>query len=179
MSRTPHAVVECQDVEPRLTTTTAGSTAGDIMTTPVITVAPETSVGEVAETLRRHRVSGVPVVDAAGTVLGLVSEYDLLAKTGALAGDVMVTALITVSSETAISDVRHLLVDRRIRRVPVLDAGRLVGIVSRSDVIALMATEWVCGVCGEPVRAERRPEMCPKCHAAGEQFRLQEQVPGD
>jgi CBS domain-containing protein len=81
MSRTPHAVVECWDVEPRLTTT-AGSTAGDIMTTPVITVAPDTSVGEVAETLRRHRVSGVPVVDAAGTVLSLVSEYDLLAKTG-------------------------------------------------------------------------------------------------
>ncbi len=148
------------------------------MTAPLITVAPDTSVGQVAETLRRHRISAVPAVDAAGTVLGLVSEYDLLAKTGALAGDVMV-ALITVSSETAIADVRHLLVERRIRRVPVPDAGRLVGIVSRSDVIALMATEWVCGVCGEPVRGEQRPEMCPKCHAAGEQFRLQEQVPGD
>ena len=115
----------------------------------------------------------MPAVDAAGTVLGLVSEYDLLAKTGPLAGDVMV-ALITVSSETAIADLRHLLVERRIRRVPVPDAGRLVGIVSRSDVIALMATEWACGVCGEPVRGEQRPEMCPKCHAAGEQFRLQE-----
>lgn len=149
------------------------------MTAPVITVAPDASVGEVAETLRRHRISGVPVVDAAGTVLGLVSEYDLLAKPGNLAGDVMVTALITVSSETPIVDVRHLLVERRIRRVPVLDAGRLVGIVSRGDVIALMATEWVCGVCGEPVRGEQRPEMCPKCHAGGEEFRLQEQLPGD
>jgi len=44
-------------------------------------VAPDTSVGQVAETLRRHRISAVPAVDAAGTVLGLVSEYDLLAKT--------------------------------------------------------------------------------------------------
>lgn len=172
------AAVECEDVEPQATTT-AGATAGDIMTTPVITVAPDASVGQVAETLRRHRISAVPVVDAAGTVLGLVSEYDLLAKTGARAADIMVTALITVSSETAIADVRHLLVERRIRRVPVLDAGQLVGVVSRSDVIALMATEWVCGVCGEPVRGEQRPEMCPKCHAAGEQFRLQEQAPGD
>jgi len=173
------AAVECDGVEPRVTTTTSGATAGDIMTAPVITVTPDASVGQVAETLRRQRISAVPVVDAAGTVLGLVSEYDLLAKTGAVAGDVMVTALITVSSETAVGDVRHLLVERRIRRVPVLDAGRLVGIVSRSDVIALLATEWVCGVCGEPVRGEQRPEMCPKCHAPGEQFRLQEQAPGD
>lgn len=148
------------------------------MSAPVITVGPDTPVVEVAETLTRHRISAVPVVDGAGAVLGLVSEYDLLAKPGALAREVMVSALITVSRETAIADVRHLLVERRIRRVPVLDAGRLVGIVSRSDVIALMATEWVCGVCGEPVRGEQRPEMCPKCHAAGEQFRLQEQVPG-
>lgn len=148
------------------------------MSAPVITVGPDTPVVEVAETLTRHQISAVPVVDAAGAVLGLVSEYDLLAKPGALAREVMVSALITVSRETAIADVRHLLVERRIRRVPVLDAGRLVGIVSRSDVIALMATEWVCGVCGEPVRGEQRPEMCPKCHAAGEQFRLQEQVPG-
>ena len=88
-------------------------------------------------------------------------------------------ALITVSSETAIADVRHLLVERRIRRVPAPDAGRLVGIVSRSDVIALMATERACGVCREPVHGEQRPEMCPKCHAAGKQSRLQEQVPGD
>lgn len=166
-------------MEPRLATTTAGATAADIMTAPVITVAPDTSLGQVAETLRRHRISAVPVVDAAGTVLGLVSEYDLLAKTGDRAADVMVTALITVSSATAVADVRHLLVERGIRRVPVLEAGRLVGIVSRGDVIALMATEWVCEVCGEPVRGEQRPEMCPKCHADGERFRLQEQLPGD
>ncbi|HYU03486.1 MAG TPA: CBS domain-containing protein [Jatrophihabitantaceae bacterium] len=88
-------------------------------------------------------------------------------------------ALITVSSETAIADVRHPLVERRIRRAPMPDAGRLAGIVSRSDVIALMATKWICGVCREPVRGEQRPEMCPKCHAAGEQFHLQKQVPGD
>lgn len=165
-------------MEPPVTVTSAGTTAGDVMSAPVITVGPDTPVVEVAETLTRHQISAVPVVDAAGAVLGLVSEYDLLAKPGALAREVMVSALITVSRETAIADVRHLLVERRIRRVPVLDAGRLVGIVSRSDVIALMATEWVCGVCGEPVRGEQRPEMCPKCHAAGEQFRLQEQVPG-
>ena len=102
-------------------------TAGEIMTAPVITVAPDTPVGQVAEVLMRHRISAVPVVDASDVVLGLVSEYDLLAKPGALARDVMVTALITVSTDTAVADVRHLLVERRIRRVPVLDAGRTWG----------------------------------------------------
>lgn len=129
--------------------------------------------------MTRHRVSAVPVVDAAGAVLGLVSKYDLLAKIGSLARDVMVTAVISVSTDTSIADVRHLLVERRIRRVPVLDAGRLVGIVSRSDLVALLATEWVCGVCGEPVRGDQRPGVCPKCHAGGERFVLQEQAPGD
>src|SRR5215471_16891562 len=113
MFRCREAAVECEDVEPPVTTTTSAATAGDIMTAPVITVAPDTTLGQVAETLRRHRISAVPVVDAAGTVLGLVSEYDLLAKTEVVAGDVMVTALITVSSETAVGDVRHLLVERR------------------------------------------------------------------
>ncbi|MGH3181752.1 MAG: rubredoxin-like domain-containing protein, partial [Streptosporangiaceae bacterium] len=71
-----------------------------------------------------------------------------------------------------------LLVDRRIRRVPVLAGGRLVGIISRSDLVALMTTEWACQVCGEPVRGEHPPELCPKCLGGPERFILQEQPPG-
>jgi CBS domain-containing protein len=148
------------------------------MTTPVVTVPPDAPTGEIAETLGRHRISAVPVVDEAGGVVGLVSEYDLLAKPGRSARDVMTTAVVSVTEDTDIADVRHLLVDRRIRRVPVLAAGRLVGIVSRSDVVALMATEWVCQVCGEPVRGEHPPDACPKCLGGGERFALQEQPPG-
>ena len=85
-------------------------------------------------------------------MIGLVSEFDLLAKPGGTAADVMTTAVISVSEDTDVEDVRHLLIDRRIRRVPVLRGGRLVGIVSRGDVVALLATEWVCQVCGESVR---------------------------
>lgn len=148
------------------------------MTTPVISVAAQTPVTEIAETLRRHRISGVPVVDEAGIVVGLVSEYDLLAKPGRTARDVMTTAVVSVTEGTDISDVRHLLVERRIRRVPVLAGGELVGIVSRGDVVALMATEWVCTVCGESVRGERPPQVCPKCLGGSERFVLQEQPPG-
>lgn len=155
-----------------------GLRARDVMSAPVITVAPEAPIREVADALTRHRISAVPVVDTSGAVLGLVSEYDLLARTGRLARDVMTTALISVTEDTAINDIRHLLVDRRIRRVPVLAGGALVGIVSRSDVVALLATEWVCEVCGEAVRGDRPPEMCPKCHGGAERFALQEQLPG-
>jgi CBS domain-containing protein len=156
----------------------AVSRAGEIMTSPVITVSPDTPVADVADTLRARRISAVPVVDAAGGVVGLVSEYDLLAKSGATAAEVMTTAVVSVSEDTDIADVRHMLVDRRIRRVPVLAGGRLVGIVSRGDVVALLATEWVCEVCGEAVRSERAPETCPKCLGGGERFALQEQPPG-
>ncbi len=156
----------------------AVATAGDIMSSPAITVAVNATPGQIADTLTRHRISAAPVIDDAGTVLGLVSEYDLLAKAGAVARELMTTAVISVSVDTAIVDVRHLLVDRRIRRVPVLSQGRLVGIVSRRDVVALMATEWVCEVCGEPVHGEQTPDLCPKCHASSERFVLQEQPPG-
>ena len=152
--------------------------AGDMMSSPVITVLADASTQQVAETLTRHRISAAPVVDEAGTLLGLVSEHDLLSKTGAVASDVMTTAVISVTVDSAADDIRHLLIDRRIRRVPVVQEGRLVGIVSRHDLVAAMATEWVCQVCGEPVRGEHPPSMCPRCQATSEQFVLQEQPPG-
>jgi len=161
-----------------LPATVAAWTAGDVMSSPVVTVGPEATPSEVAETLHRHRITGLPVLDDSGEVIGLVSEYDLLAKSGATAREVMSTAVISITPTTAVDDVRHLLVDRRIRRVPVLAEGRLVGIVSRGDVVALMATEWVCEVCGESVRGESAPETCPKCHSGSARFVLQEQPPG-
>ncbi len=153
-------------------------TAGDVMSSPVITVPADASTQQVADILTQHRISAAPVVDQAGALLGLVSEHDLLSKTGAVASDLMTTAVISVTVNSAADDIRHLLIDRRIRRVPVLQEGRLVGIVSRHDLVAAMATEWVCQVCGEPVRGEHRPDACPKCHAGSAQFVLQEQPPG-
>lgn len=148
------------------------------MSSPVISVSVDAAIGEVAEVLRDNRISAVPVVGANGALVGLVSEYDLLARSGDTAADVMTTSVVTVSPDTAVSDVRHLLVDRRIRRVPIVAGGELVGIVSRGDVVALLATEWVCQVCGESTRGDHPPEVCPRCHAPSEKFVLVEQSPG-
>ena len=94
------------------------------------------------------------------------------------AGDTVSSPVITVTADSAADDIRDLLIDRRIRRVPVVRAGCLVGIVSRHDLVAGLATERACQVCGEPVRGEHPPDTCPKCYARSSQFELPEQPPG-
>ena len=85
----------------------------------------------------------------------------------------------TVGERAHVRDVLNVMKRLRVRRVPVVAAdGRLVGIVSRADIVALLATEWVCGACGEPVRGEHPPKACPKCGADSERFVLHEQPPG-
>lgn len=158
--------------------TPVAATVGEIMSAPVVTVTADAPIAEIAETLRSRRISGVPVVDPSNAVIGLVSEYDLLARQGDTAADVMTTAVVSAAPDIPLDDVRHLLIDRRIRRIPVIDGGRLVGIVSRGDIVALMATEWVCDVCGEPVRGASPPAQCPTCRSGPERFTLQEQPPG-
>ena len=132
----------------------------EIMTTRVVTVTPDTPLPVIASLLRDKRISGVPAVDAGGAVVGLVSEYDLLAREGETAGEVMTSSVITVSEDTDVEDVRHLLVERRIRRVSAVSRQRLAGIVSRSDVVALLTTEWACQVCGEAARGQQPPSRC-------------------
>jgi CBS-domain-containing membrane protein len=150
----------------------------EIMTTPVVHADADASVGEVASLLARHHISAVPITDASGFVVGLVSEHDLLAKQGATARDIMVSSVISVTEDTDVEDVRVLLVDRRIRRVPVMAGQQLVGIVSRSDLVGLMALEWSCQVCGEIVRGADPPDRCPKCGSGQSSFVQQVPAPG-
>jgi CBS domain-containing protein len=151
----------------------------EIMTTPVVCTKADASVGEVATLLARHRISAVPVTDLDGSVIGLVSEYDLLARDGKVARDVMSPGIISVTEDTDVKEVRFLLIERRIRRVPVLSGQRLVGIVSRSDLIRQMAVQWYCDICGEPVRGEHPPDQCPKCAAPAARFAQDEHPPGN
>jgi CBS-domain-containing membrane protein len=147
--------------------------AKDIMSTPVVSVGPHTSVRDIAGLLFKHRISAVPVVDE-GRLVGIVSEGDLLhryeigtADAGrgswwrrilgpddsvasyvkshaARARYVMTEDLVTVSPDTSVARIAELLDKHRIKRVPVLQDGKLVGIVSRSDLVqALAAREWV------------------------------------
>ena len=149
----------------------------EIMTTNVITVGDDTRIEDAARLLARHRISGLPVVDRSGVLVGVVTEYDLIAKSGATVADIMSRGVISVSPETDAEAVAHLLADRRVRRVPVLDSGRLVGIVSRSDLVQQIAMRWVCETCGEVVRGQAAPDVCPRCGAA-DPFSHMAELPG-
>ena len=137
---------------------------GEIMTPNVISVNEDAPVREVAQLLDRHRISGLPVCDGDGHMVGLISEYDLIAKPQAkTAGEAMTHDVISVMEDTSVDDVRFLLVNRKIKRVPVLRGTRLVGIVSRADLVREIALTWVCQVCGDSERGRNPPDQCPKC----------------
>ncbi|MCS7225289.1 MAG: CBS domain-containing protein [Armatimonadetes bacterium] len=117
----------------------AAQTVKDVMTTRVVTVTPSTTLADAAQILVRKKVSGVPVVDEKDKtkVVGLVSEADLLAAspTAKTVGDVMKKKVTSVSPDTSLDEVASILVSKKIKRVPVIDNGKLVGIVSRIDVL--------------------------------------------
>jgi CBS domain-containing protein len=144
-------------------------TAADVMTTAVVTVRPETSIHEIAKVLCDHHISGAPVVDDEERLLGIVSEGDLIghaqlageqrrswwqtflngptvlaqhyAKShGRTASDVMTKEVVTVLETTSVADTARTLEQHRIKRVPVLRNGRLVSIVTRSNLLQVLAT---------------------------------------
>ncbi|HEY2593063.1 MAG TPA: CBS domain-containing protein [Chloroflexota bacterium] len=113
----------------------ASATARDVMTTSVVSVAPTDSVDEAARLLTFHDVSGLPVCDG-GRVVGVLSEADLIGKSGSTVGDVMTSPAVTIAESTPLEQVAEQLTGQRIRRLPVVNtAGTLVGIVSRHDVL--------------------------------------------
>ena len=151
--------------------------AGEIMTRNVITVTEDTPVLDVARILSERRISAVPVRSADGAVVGLISEFDLLSREGSTAREVMTPGVISVTEDTDVEEVRYLLIERRIRRVPVLSGPNLVGIVSRSDIVRELTMHWICESCGEMTRSKEPPERCWKCGAA-DRFRHERQHPG-
>ena len=150
----------------------------EIMTSDVISVPENNTIEDAARVLARHRISGLPVVNDAGALVGLVTEYDFISKQGATVADIMSRGVISVTEDTDVEEVAHLLANRRIRRVPVLRGDRLIGIVSRSDLIKQIAMRWVCPVCGEVVRGPEAPEQCPRCHAPKSVFTHETMLPG-
>lgn len=139
-------------------------TVRDVMTTPVISVTVTTPLKDVARLLVDHRISGVPVVDPDGTVVGVVSEADFLvkeggreagrrrwfgrivgesresaerdAKIGAItAGEAMTSPAATIPADRSTTEAAALMVDRAVNRLPVVEDGKLIGIVSRADLV--------------------------------------------
>ncbi|HEY1268167.1 MAG TPA: CBS domain-containing protein [Candidatus Binatia bacterium] len=114
-------------------------TARDIMTRKVITVDADTPVQELAQRLLVNGVSGVPVVDRSGKILGVVSEADLLAKQGKLARDIMSAKIFTVREDASVEDIAALMNAEKIKRVLVVGEKELAGIVSRADIVRAIA----------------------------------------
>ncbi len=120
--------------------------AREIMTSKVYTVSPEASVQEVAQLLTREHISGVPVVDKDGKILGVITEADIIRKAtreGLHVADIMNPETVVVDEETWIDQIARLLTERNIKRVPVLHEGKLVGIVCRSDIVQAVAQGFV------------------------------------
>lgn len=150
----------------------------DVMTRNVITIKENQTKEQAARLLTQHRISGLPVINNDGHVVGVVTEYDVIAKDGKSVGDIMTRGIISVTPDTDLDVASHILVYERIRRLPVLDQGKLVGIVSRSDVVRIVAQRWLCPVCGEVASGERAPEQCPRCGAAAIAATTEPEPPG-
>ena len=120
--------------------------AREIMTSKVYTVSPEASVQEVAQLLTRAHISGVPVVDKDGKILGVITESDIIRKAtgeGLHVADIMNPETVVVDEETWIDQIARLLTEHHIKRVPVMHEGKLVGIVCRSDIVQAVAQGFV------------------------------------
>jgi CBS domain-containing protein len=132
----------------------------DLMTTPVVTVEPTTPFKEIVARLAQHRVSAVPVVDNDQRVLGVVSEADLLLKeefpepekdlprwstrrarlergkaAASVAHDLMTVAVMSIAPEATVAEAARRMHTARVKRLPVVEGGRLVGILSRGDLL--------------------------------------------
>jgi len=149
--------------------------ASDIMTQKVITGQPDTTVKQAAELMTKHHISAIPVVKKDGTLLGIVSEGDLMGRVqgannqprswwlslfaesqttardfiqerGQHLKDVMTTHVTTVKPDTPVGEIAQILAKKRIKRVPVVDGTKLVGIVSRANLLHALAAQPVVRV---------------------------------
>jgi CBS domain-containing protein len=113
--------------------------ACDVMTGEVICTHPDISVQELSRLLVFHNVSALPVVDEHGTVLGVASEADVIAKRGATVGDIMTRALVAADEDTSVEALAKLMAERKVKRVLIMQGDRLVGLVSRADLVRALA----------------------------------------
>jgi len=113
--------------------------AGDLMTADPITTRPDMPVREAAALMVYHRISGLPVLDGQGTLVGVVSEADIIDKPGETVNDVMTRDVISVAADSGLEDVASMMTRHRVKRVPVVQDGRLAGIISRADIVRWVA----------------------------------------
>lgn len=129
----------------------------DHMSTNLVTFFPEDTIDHVLELLTKRKISGAPVVDRSGNLVGIISEVDCLKeiikgkysntpKFPGTVGEHMTENVITLKPDLSLFDAAQLFLDKKIRRFPVMKEGKLVGQLSLSDVIRafpkLKDTTW-------------------------------------
>jgi CBS domain-containing protein len=143
--------------------------AHQIMTRPVITVTPETKIVDAANTMLQKHVSGLPVVDAAGKLVGVVSEGDFIRRSeigtqrkrgrflkfilgpgkeavdfvhehGSRISEIMTPEPLTIAEDTPLPEIVELMEKNNIKRLPVMRGDKIVGIVSRSNLLQAVAS---------------------------------------
>lgn len=113
----------------------------DIMTTQVVTVMPHTVIKEAIKLLVEIEISGLIVTDETSEIVGVVSErdflvaYDFLHQTNAPISDFINRNIISVTEDATVEEVSRILVEKNVKRVPVIDGKKVVGVVSRRDVL--------------------------------------------
>ncbi|HYM91028.1 MAG TPA: CBS domain-containing protein [bacterium] len=141
--------------------------AREIMSSPVVTVSPDTPFREIVAIMLQHKISGLPVVDETGLLRGIVTEADLLLKEevpqaqpalipwhgaslrlerivdrhrkaeGKTAGELMTENVVTAEEDTSVHRLAHLMLARNVNRIPIVRNGLVVGIVTRADILKL------------------------------------------
>ena len=143
--------------------------AHQIMTRPVLTVSPDTTIGEAANLMLQRHISGLPVVDAAGKLVGIVSEGDFIRRSeigtqrrrsrllklilgpgqaatdfvhehGCRIADIMTHEPVTISQDTPLETIVMLMEKNKLKRLPVMRGEKLVGIVSRANLLQAVAS---------------------------------------
>ncbi|MFP4475948.1 MAG: CBS domain-containing protein [Desulfatibacillaceae bacterium] len=145
-------------------------TAKDIMTREVVSVGPETEVAEAARLLLERHINGVPVVDEAGQLVGILCQSDLISQqkrlslpslfttldgfipltslkkvereiekmAAATVGDLMTKKVRSVEPDTGVDEIATLMVNKNYHTIPVVDGGKLVGVVAKEDILKTM-----------------------------------------
>ena len=143
--------------------------AHQIMTRPVITILPDASITEAANLMLQRHISGLPVVDATGKLVGIVSEGDFIRRSeigtqrrrgrflkfilgpgqaatdfvhehGCKISEVMTTEPVTITEDTSLEAIVALMEKNKLKRLPVLRDGQVVGIVSRANLLQAVAS---------------------------------------
>jgi CBS domain-containing protein len=118
----------------------------EIMSCPVFAVTPDSSIKEAAQVLVEHGISALPVLDANGALVGIVSEADLVPIPGAdqrptAVAEVMTRQVLSVRAQSEVSQAARTMLDAGIKRAPVMSGRKVVGIVSRRDLVRVIARQ--------------------------------------